>query len=491
DSYITDIYAADESSRFDYFIHTERHLYGFTLDGEELNHILDFFESNLNLSMTDFILTFGSGHKIAIAQNRNPRDPFDFDTIIELSVLKPMHRSVLDEIEQVVLAGFNLDSPFIDEVMDYNRRNPFQQVIIKDYYDPNSDIKLDEAIVRFHLDLLTGAAPDIIWIEYSRSTDLAELRDALITQGYLSDLYDFIDSDQVLSREDFFPNILKGYEDRNGLLPVIYNRFLLTTMISVDPSITRETWTVNEFFKVMNNTINLENTEPLGGLTGVDFVLTMVELMSDEFINYDTNNCYFDSDAFIHLLELTTHIFENPDSYSFWNPDPNFSELISEKIFVDLVRTYWLRGWIIGEDRHGFPDNFEYNFIGVPSASGGKHLVHIPNTFSIFESSQNKDTAWQFVREALLPKATITGMRYLTLRIDDFEEYMSSTSMSIERETALWDMVNSATVLKTINGTLLALITESVEDYINGLQTAERTAEIIQSKVSIYLSERN
>ncbi|MDR2590565.1 MAG: hypothetical protein LBC71_06240, partial [Oscillospiraceae bacterium] len=39
DSYITDIYAADESSRFDYFIHTERHLYGFTLDGEELNHI--------------------------------------------------------------------------------------------------------------------------------------------------------------------------------------------------------------------------------------------------------------------------------------------------------------------------------------------------------------------------------------------------------------------------------------------------------------------
>ncbi|MDR2589480.1 MAG: hypothetical protein LBC71_00590, partial [Oscillospiraceae bacterium] len=106
-------------------------------------------------------------------------------------------------------------------------------------------------------------------------------------------------------------------------------------------------------------------------------------------------------------------------------------------------------------------------------------------------NSQYKDTAWQFIRESLLPNTTVTYPKYLTLRIDDFEEHMSSTSMSIEREDAFWDMINSATVLKEISGTLLSLITESVEDYINGLQTAERTAEIIQSKVSIYLSERS
>ncbi|MDR2599165.1 MAG: hypothetical protein LBC73_02710, partial [Oscillospiraceae bacterium] len=418
DDYITGVYAADETSRFDYFIHTERHLYGFTLDEGELNHILDFFESNLNLSTTDFIMTFGSGDKIVIAQSRNPIDPFDFDSKIELSVLKPVDRAFLEEIDRVVLAGFNFDNPFIDQVMDYNRRNPFQQVIIKDYFPLSGDVDIDEVIVRFYLDLLTGAAPDIIWLVYSHSIDLVELIDSLITQGYLSDLYTFIDSDQVLSREDFFPNILKGYEDRNGELPVIGNRFLLTTMVSVDPLINRENWTVNEFFKVMNNTINLGNTEPLGGLTGVDFILKMVELMSDEFINYDTGNCYFDSETFIRLLELAKTTSANPDSSSFFYSCPKFDELMNGRQFVDITRFYGLGGWIIDEKEEGVPDGFEYDFIGVPSANGGLHLAQFPYSFSIFENSQYKDTAWQFIRESLLPNTTVTYPKYLTLRID-------------------------------------------------------------------------
>ncbi|MDR2599810.1 MAG: hypothetical protein LBC73_05985 [Oscillospiraceae bacterium] len=491
DSHITGIYAADESSRFDYFIHTERHLYGFILDGEELNHILDFFESNLNLTTAPFLMTFGPEENIVIAQARYSTNFLDFDVEIELAVLKPMHRSVLEKIDRVVLAGFNFDNPFIDQVMDYNRRNPFQQVIIKDYYNSNSDIDYEQSIVRFHLDLLTGAAPDIIWLNYSRSIDLIELRGALITQGYLSDLYTFIDSDQILNREDFFPNILKGYEDRNGELPIIDNRFLLTTMISVEPSIKRETWTINEFFKAMDNTINLGNTEPLGGLTGVDFILKMIELMNDEFINYNTGKCYFDSETFIHLLELGMTTSVNPDSNSFFYSDPKFDELMNGRQFVDITRFFWLHGWIIDEEETGVPDGFKYDFIGIPSANGGLHLAQFPFSFSIFESSKNKDTAWQFIRESLLPNPTVIFPRYLTLRIDDFEEYMSSASMSIEREDAFWGMINSATVLKEISGTLLALIKESVEDYINGLQTAERTAEIIQSRVSVYLSERS
>ncbi|MDR2600207.1 MAG: hypothetical protein LBC73_08025 [Oscillospiraceae bacterium] len=491
DNYITGIYVADETSRFDYFIHTERHLYGFILDEEELNHILDFFESNLNLRAADFRMTFGSEDKVVIAQNRSPRGLFDFDTEIELSVLRPVDRAVLEKNDRIVLAGFGLQNfILIENVMDYNRRNPFQQIIIRDYYDLNNDIDYEQSIVRFHLDLLTGAAPDIIWIDYSRSIDFAELIDSLIMQGYFSNLYDFIDSDQTLNREDFFPNILKGYEDRNGLLPVIGNRFLLKTMISVDPSITEETWSVNEFFKVMDNTINLGNTEPIGGLTGVDFVLTMVELMSDEFIDFDTGNCYFDSEIFIRLLELAKITSANPDPNNIFNIEPNFNQLTSGRQIVDIIQFFGLTGWIDGH-REGMPKDFNYNFIGAPGANGGKHLVHFPGTFSIFENSQNKDAAWQFVREILLPDATYTGMKYLTLRIDDFEAHLNSALISADKKTDLWNMVNSATVFKEINGTLLALITESVEDYLNGLQTAERTAEIIQSRVSIYLSERN
>jgi hypothetical protein len=136
------------------------------------------------------------------------------------------------------------------------------------------------------------------------------------------------------------------------------------------------------------------------------------------------------------------------------------------------------------------PSGFNYDYIFVPCASGVVHSAHFPDTFSIFENSQHKDTAWQFVRESLLPNATGTFPRYFTLCIDDFETHIKSSLMPVDNEEILWDIINSASVHKTIDGTLLALIAESVTDYINGLQTAERTAAIIQSRVTIYLSEQ-
>jgi hypothetical protein len=61
--------------------------------------------------------------------------------------------------------------------------------------------------------------------------------------------------------------------------------------------------------------------------------------------------------------------------------------------------------------------------------------------------------------------------------------------MPADKEKILMDMINTASVHRTINGTLLALISESVNDYFNGRQTAEETARIIQNRVQRYLSE--
>jgi hypothetical protein len=495
--FISGIYAADESSRFDFYIHTIQHLYGFDLEAREIEHVLDFFESNLNLSSNRFLMSIGPEDMIVIAQERFSTDLFDFSGgEVDLSILKPVHRTALEDIERVVLAGFGFSNPFIDQVMDYNRRNPFQQIIIRDYFSIDIDAGYEEAIVQFHFDLLTGTVPDIIWIDVFRSIDLVELREVLISQGYLADLYSFIDSDQMLSREDFFPNILKGYENASGELPVIGNRLLVSTMVSVDPSITDESWTANKFLDVMESTIRSGNTEPLGSsLTGSNFALTMVELMSNEFINHNTGDCYFDSETFIHLLEAAAIIPANPDfSGTTWNihPDPDFYKLLSGEQSVDLVSISMLHGWIVGEEDSGIPDgfNFEYEYIGIPSASGGVHKVYFPQTFSIFQHSQNKNTAWQFVREILLPNATGTFPRYVTLRIDDFKAHINASSMSADKEDILWDMINTASVHRTMNGTLLALIAENVNDFINGRQTAEEAARIIQSRVTIYLSEQ-
>lgn len=487
--FISGIYSADETSRFDFYIRSTQYLYGFFLDTGETEYILDFLESNLLLSAPGDIFVTATEGRVVVAHHWwESSDMYG----VELSVLTPTHRFVMEGIDRIVLAGFGFSPHTIEQVMAYNRRNPFQQIIIRDYFDLSDGVDFRQAVGRLHFDILAGEMPDVIRLgvcSYSQ-----ELRDALIMQGFLSDLYRFIDLDPEISRDDFFPNILRGLEDSKGGLPAIGNRFAIVSMVSTDPGVTREYWTFDKFLDVMEDVVRLGNAEPLGAeVTGVGFVLTILELMSYEFIDHYAGNSNFDSELFIRLLELAAKIPENPDyAHWWWNPDPDWRRVASGEEFVDLVEFFWLHGWVIGESEAGMPEDFsfEFEYIGLPSAGEGIHRAYVTHTFGIFDNSQSKDTAWQFIRDTLLPGATGTSTRYIPLRTEDFEANLTAMSISADIEETLRDLINNATVHWIIHGTLRAVIEEGVTDFITGRHTAEEAARIIQSRVSVYLAER-
>jgi len=488
---IDSIFNAEENSRFDCYIITDQHLYGVEFDTDEPELMLDFHESNINLEYNAFIIILSDG-SIAISQSKSDYSTMMWQPIkYEFTVLTPVLRADIGDIVEVVLAAFGELGPIdTNLVTEYNRNNTGHQIVLRNYWEPDDD-GIKQAVERLHYDILRGNAPDIISLGDFDNPDYAELNGSLIAQGYLADLYPLLDADPVLGREDFFPLVLKGYEDSSGRLPIIGNRLIISTMLSVDHSIKQEIWTVDSFLTLMEDNIASGMKEPLGSrVTGTDFLFQMLELIGDTFVDFDKGESYFNSDNFIRLLELTKAIPQAPPPDS-WH-DINFQGLTTGKQVIDLARIIFLNGWVVGENDYGLPDSvvlFDFEFIGIPSASCGVHIAEMPEIYGIFDKGDNIEAAWQFVREILLPGATF--QEYVSIRIDSFESMLTSSPLSIAEQDSLRDILHSATVQKPLSGTIMMIIEEEITQFFRGTRSAADTARVIQSRASIYISERS
>jgi len=480
------IHLAEENSSYDFYVVTAHHLYGYYLDTGEIEPILNFLESHINISTPYHIAFTADGH-IAISQERVDLNMHSW--FVELALLSPVQRDVLADRDYIVLAGFMMSPLFVDDVMRFNRSSPDMQIVLHDYWDIEDGRGFSQAIERFHFDIIAGNVPDIILFKYTDDADLARAREALVRQGVLTDLYLFIDADPELSREDFFQNVLEGLEDSGGALPMIGNWLTLITMIALDPP-QIENWTLDDFLALMEQSVNAGNLEPLGGeITGTRFLTTVLEYMGKDFVDTEAGISHFESAQFIRLLELAANIPAN-QAYNDWpiNFFPEFSALLNGDQAVDLVG---FAGYYGLSDIRGMSGEMPppFTYIGLPGASSGFHSVRISRTFSIFANSQHQDAAWQFIREFLMPGATENIA--LTLRIDDFENRVAGSTMTAQEKNTMQELMNQAVVLRPLSDTIIMVIEEEFSGFYHGLRTAEEAARVIQNRVQTYLHERS
>jgi len=482
----TSIHLASENSSFDIYVVTRQYLHGFVLGSDESETIINFLESQINLTSPYHFVTLADG-KAAISQIKPNLETHTSHTTLE--ILSPVHRSALEYRDYIRLAGFGLSRVFIEQMMDFNRRSTDYQIYVHDYWDSGDTNGFRQAIERLHFDILSGNMPDIIFFDDPKAADLTRAREALIRQGLLLDLYPLMDADPVISREDFFPNILQSLEDGKGILPVIGNQIVITTMVTVNPSLKPENWNVNNFLTLMEHEISLGNTAPLGDrLTGVLFLTTMLEYIGNYFVDYGNATSNFDSESFVRLLNIAANIPTNL-SYADRPIDftPNYRALQSAEQAVDLVAFAGLSGWVIDEFHEEAPPDF--SFVGLPGAGGGMHSAQLASTFSISASSHKQDAAWQFVRETLLPNAT--EQIALSMRVNEFEDRLATSSMGLAETSVIREIINGATAQKPLSGTMLMIVKEGFSDFYHGLHTAESAARIIQSRIMIYLAEQS
>ena len=139
---------------------------------------------------------------------------------IELVTFVKTEGNAAKRTELVVAAIYEPSFKEREAVMRFNKYNPdyyitFKTYLDEDYHTDDREEKVRLARQSFNNDLVSGKGADIYFSPYGE-LDFENLGE----KGALADLYEFIDADSDISRDDFVQSILKAMEYKGKLYAV-------------------------------------------------------------------------------------------------------------------------------------------------------------------------------------------------------------------------------------------------------------------------------
>ena len=498
------------SNDFDLLIRDRNNisLYGFDVRNNETVKLLSWLESDVqgnnirNIIMLPderIICTNSVYERIDASHGRN-KD--------ELLILTKVPYNETEHKKIITLATFYADETLSESVISFNRTNPNYRIHIIDYF-VDSDFDYDIAITRLTTDIITGRIPDILDVSIDRIP-----YNQFAKSGLFENLYPYIDSDPLLSRDDFVESVLRASEI-DGCLYRVFPAFHISTLVGHPFVVGANTgWTMSEFTDVINANPNADY--PLGAdFSKLYFLQTVLSVGIDEYVNFDAGTVHFDTDSFSQLLKLASSF---PDEY-----DYHANDFMSWDRYVATGRQILTHFWVssaysIQYSKALFGGEIVYK--GYPSENGnGNSLSTAGAALTITTSSANKEGAWQFLRIHLDKDWQIANAWYgIPLNKSAFENYVERLKeealRNVDMYSGIGDMgrpgenqmqpitdadieqlktlINSvSTISDYLDEQLWNIVSEGASDYFRGAKNLEDTVRIIQSRASIYVSEQS
>ncbi len=367
--------------------------------------------------------------------------------------------------------------------------------------------------------LISGNAPDLLFM----SPEDVERLNAL---GALTDLYSLMDEQDELKRDDFLSCVLDGMTI-DGKLPALMDGYDIYTAVAKTKFVPKEyeNWTAAEAMKFYNKFHDEMDFCDRNEESSLADYMLMVEGMN--CIDKNNSKCDF-SGTFTELLEFCR---ENPVQVV---PTLDFSKATQEQqreYFVDLeskgindvqlVFPIRITGFTsgLGQDTYGYFNKEDITFVGYPSENGnGTYIYPSSSLFGICSQSGNKENAWKLLclmlrHQPILEKSTHDGTRGIPVlkkqlqrdydRPADYHQSINNDDIlynAVEQEGGyitqeykdmLYEYILSVPANPYRAHTLQYIIDEEIDPVILDDRTAEQAAEILKSRIEIYLSERS
>lgn len=465
-------------------------LYSFDTETNEKTEILNFSDAGVPGYYIRDVIADGDGF-ICVGYSETDKKTF-------IAKISPVDPSEITNKTEVVLAGseYSIGSQLENQVIKFNSENDRYRIKIKKYSGDDFDEKLG-------LDMAAGNIPDILISDaYTQFESYAQ-------KGLFADLYEFIDNDSELKREDFLPNLLTAMET-DGKLLRFCPEFKIFTAIGKASIFGKESGLdfdrLDEILKSRP-----EGTEIFKAISSAGILDTAMQLCGDEFIDYKSGKCYFTSDYFLKLLEFADKFPETVD-YQSMDGDllDGFADDRSLMIIIYLTNfsdIFWNEHQIFGE---------ETTAVGFPSFSGTGSSFDIAESFSISARSENKDGAWEFIR-TLLKKEYQDKTEEFPVRLDSLKEKAAREAVSFDPDETrilsfgdmmygingdrikekmteadidkVMNVINSTVSANRYDAAVMEIITEEAGAYFSGARSAAEAAENMQNRVQTYLSE--
>ena len=303
-------------------------------------------------------------------------------------------------------------------------------------------------------------------------------------------LYPYIDRDVTLSREDFIPGVLSSMEINNGLYELVLDyRYVTSFAYALDVG-DPDDWTYEKLNKLIDENERYSSvfTTHFGRL---EWLQMAIAASGSKLIDWETFECYFDSAYFVNLLHAASQI-------------PVESE-VEGGMVMDMIRNgdgalflcYMSSIWEANGASPVFGENCA--FVGFPEVG---NVIWPQLSFGISSYSKHKEECWEFLRQFVLPEYPIQAMfsiRQDVMRSEITEElkraqeggYADKQPYLESSMRTVLDLLNAKNAVYRHDPQVWEIVSAEVEAFFSNQRSAEETAKIIQSRVSLYLSEQS
>ena len=292
----------------------------------------------------------------------------------------------------------NLSSSDRSRIAEFNRNSDKYRIEVTDYAKYNTDDDPTGGMSRLSTEIIAGTIPDIL------STSGMPL-EQMGARGLLEDLWPYIDGDTELGgREALMTRVFDAASDREGHLYQVFSFFYINTALGASSAVgDRMRWTVADLEDALANMP--EGCAIFSDRDTAPRVLNdILRRNLTDFVNWETGECSFDNDEFRSLLQFCARFpYDTSASLS-----GNLFQEDAIRIYEGrqmLMQTTLIRFQELQRNKAAFGGSVSY--VGYPMEDGScGSSFSIGNGLAISSTCADKEGAWSFVRQLLLPNVS-------------------------------------------------------------------------------------
>lgn len=514
-SYVSSFITA--TGDYSFYVSDSSAMYGIKSDGST-EEVVNWLDSDLNGDYINYFFPLENGEFVIYERNWNSNSS-GFYRLVERDA------SELENVKVLTMVVPYSNTSTMEKVNEFNKKDNGYRIKIVDYngyyeYDEESGKQINTPENQLKMDIAAGKSYDIIAMSGSSA-----LINTLGKKGALADLYELMGTNGTITKDDILPVILQAGE-YDGKLYNLSPSFYISSQAVKKKYCDKENWTVSDMIDTYESVSDKMRLYRYA--QGKSSILNQMAATGG-FVDFTNAKCYFDSDDFKVLLEFCNGIEEtetpNWESASQEEMDAYWNEqevaCRNDKALIESFSIYSLRDY----SRLKYATfNDDICLVGMPSNDGNGALLQSDTNYSIMANSENKEVAWEFISQFFDEDYQTNGNSIYAIpalksafeqRLDEtmgkpyyidengkkqeYEDsyYIAGESITIpplsqaERdELEKYILSAKPYVTDYYDSGIYDIVSEEAEAYFNGERSAQETADIIQNRVSILVSEQ-
>lgn len=437
----------------------------------------------------------------------------------ELATLSEIpYTEVVPKVE-LKLATTSLDTEIESKILDFNRHNNDYRVTVEQFdWSANYD-DYDAAMKEFYAKLIADKSIDMIWFNSGSSY---QVMNNFASKGLLIDLTDYINNEGTVTTDKLIPSAKNALTMDGKLLGV--STYISAQTLAGKKSVVGDKagWTIEEMNKIYKS--QPKGTELISGNTRANIIEACLNVGYTKYIDRANSKCDFNNDAFKSILELAKDFPEEIDWDKYYADYESYAggykngKIMLQGVYLNDVDSLRRVQGTFGE---------EITAVGFPCESGNGVLLSMGNIFTITKNCEAPEQAIKIIAPLFARNYKDDGTKInanyysgsVPVRTDDFDaycKYVLSPEGQQQFSDTIWvedggmgeggtinvgpvtqeqlDILkdlfyNASGVEGALPAEVLAIINEEAGAYFSDQKTADEVAQIIQSRVQIYLSE--